>query len=67
MDRMNRRRFLRAMAAGGALYAFGRTPGAALAHASGVGGFTDYKALVCVFLAGGNDSWSMVVPRSQAE
>ena len=29
--------------------------------------FTDYKALVCVFLLGGNDSWSMVVPRRDAE
>jgi uncharacterized protein (DUF1501 family) len=67
MDRMTRRRFLRSMAAGGALYAFGRTPGSILAHAAGTGGFSDYKALVCVFLYGGNDSWSMVVPRSGAE
>jgi len=67
MDRMTRRRFLRSMAAGGALYAFGRTPGSILAHAAGTGGFSDYKALVCVFLYGGNDSWSMVVPRSSAE
>ena len=29
--------------------------------------FSDYKALVCVFLFGGNDSWNMVVPRSSAE
>ncbi len=27
----------------------------------------DYKALVCVFLYGGNDSFNMVVPRSDAE
>ncbi len=26
----------------------------------------DYKALVCIFLAGGNDSFNMVVPRSSA-
>ncbi len=26
------------------------------------GGFSDYKALVCVFLAGGNDSLNMVIP-----
>jgi len=32
-----------------------------------VDGFSDFKALVCVFLLGGNDSWSMVVPRSDAE
>jgi uncharacterized protein (DUF1501 family) len=67
MDRMTRRRFLRAAMAGGLLYAFGRTPGTITAHAAGLGGFSDYKALVCVFLFGGNDSWSMVVPRSTAE
>jgi len=31
------------------------------------GGFSDYKALVCVFLLGGNDSFNMLVPRSDAE
>jgi uncharacterized protein (DUF1501 family) len=31
------------------------------------GGFPDYKALVCVFLFGGNDSFNMLVPRSNAE
>ena len=67
MDRMYRRRFLRALSAGGALYAFGRTPGTIRAQAAGVDGFSDFKALVCVFLVGGNDSWSMVVPRSEAE
>jgi uncharacterized protein (DUF1501 family) len=49
------------------LYAFGRTPGSIFAQAAGVDGFGDYKALVCVFLYGGNDSWSMVVPRADAE
>ena len=29
--------------------------------------FTDYRALVCVFLFGGNDSFNMLVPRSAAE
>ena len=29
--------------------------------------FPDYKALVCVFLFGGNDSFNMLVPRSDAE
>jgi uncharacterized protein (DUF1501 family) len=67
MNRMTRRRFLRAATAGGLLYAFGRTPGTVVAHAAGIDGFSDYKALVCVFLFGGNDSWSMVVPRSVAE
>ena len=27
----------------------------------------DYKALVCVFLAGGNDSFNMLMPRSTSE
>jgi uncharacterized protein (DUF1501 family) len=62
-----RRRFLRAAAAGGVAYAFGRTPGTVYAQAAGTGGFTDYKALVCVFMFGGNDSWNMLVPTSAAE
>jgi uncharacterized protein (DUF1501 family) len=28
--------------------------------------FTDYKALVCVYIAGGNDSWNMLVPYDTA-
>jgi uncharacterized protein (DUF1501 family) len=67
MDRLTRRRFLRAAAAGGLGYAFARTPGVAFAQMAGSAAFTDYKALVCVFLFGGNDSWNMVVPRSTAE
>jgi uncharacterized protein (DUF1501 family) len=67
MDGLTRRRFLRALSTGGFLYAFGRTPGTVTAQAAGLDGFADYKALVCVFLFGGNDSWSMLVPRSDAE
>ena len=37
---MSRRRFLRALSAGGALYAFGRTPGTVWAQSTGVSGFT---------------------------
>ena len=33
----------------------------------GSGPFNDYRALVCVFLFGGNDSFNMLVPRSAAE
>ena len=62
-----RRRFMRALAAGGVAYAFGRTPGTVYAQVAGTGGFSDYKALVCVFMFGGNDSWNMVVPTSTAE
>lgn len=68
MDRFNRRRFLKCAAAGGLAYAFGRTPQAVSATAfSSSAAFTDYKALVCVFLFGGNDSFNMIVPRSAAE
>jgi len=67
MNRITRRRFVQALAAGGLTHAFGRTAGTVQAQAAGTGGFSDYRALVCVFLFGGNDSWSMVVPRSSAE
>jgi len=67
MDRLSRRQFLRALSTGGALYAFGRTPGTVMAQTAAVDAFSDYKSLVCVFLLGGNDSWSVVVPRSDAE
>src|SRR5918993_3485831 len=67
MSRVSRRRFLRALSSGGVLYAFGRTPGTVMAQTAAVDGFADYKALVCVFLQGGNDSWSVVVPRSDTE
>ena len=62
-----RRRFLKAAAAGGLAYALGRTADTVYAQSTGVGGFSDYKALVCLFLFGGNDSWNMVVPTSTAE
>jgi uncharacterized protein (DUF1501 family) len=68
VDRLNRRRFLTCAAAGGLAYAFGRTPQAVSATAfSSSAALADYKALVCVFLFGGNDSFNMVVPRTPAE
>jgi uncharacterized protein (DUF1501 family) len=67
MTDFNRRRLVKALAAGGAAYAFGHVPDTVRAQMSGGGSFTDYKALVCVFLFGGNDSWNMVVPRSPVE
>lgn len=66
MNRL-RRKFIKAASAGGIAYAFGRTPGTVHAQMTGTGGFGDYKALVCLFLFGGNDSWNMVVPTSTAE
>ncbi|MFO1406542.1 MAG: DUF1501 domain-containing protein [Steroidobacteraceae bacterium] len=67
MDPITRRRFLKALGAGGVACALARTPGTVWAQAAGVAGFSDYRSLVCVFLFGGNDSWSMFVPRSDAE
>ncbi len=67
MPKFNRRDFLKASSAA-ASAAFGSTPG--LAYSQIVGGgapFNDYRALVCVFLFGGNDSFNMLVPRSEAE
>jgi uncharacterized protein (DUF1501 family) len=58
---------MRAAAAGGVAFAFGRVPGTVYAQVAGTGGFSDYKALVCLFLFGGNDSWNMLVPTSTAD
>ncbi len=61
---MDRRQFLRASAAA----TLAATPGLTFAQGIGTGApFSDYKALVCVFLFGGNDSFNMLVPRSGAE
>ena len=65
MKTLNRRDFLKTS---GAAALFAATPG--LAYSQVVGGvapFTDYKALVCVFLFGGNDSFNMLVPNTTAE
>jgi uncharacterized protein (DUF1501 family) len=65
MTDMRRRNFLKAS---GAAAAFAACPGAAFSQGIGTSApFDDYKALVCVFLFGGNDSFNMVVPRSNAE
>jgi len=64
MNRLDRRRFLKASAAA----AFAATPGVTFAQGMSTGApFPDYKALVCVFLFGGNDSFNMLVPRSNSE
>ena len=62
---MNRREFLRATGAGAVLAA---SPRIGLTQMiAPPGAFSDYRALVCVFLFGGNDSFNMLVPRSDAE
>ena len=64
---MNRRGFIRAGSAA-ATAAFAATPGVSFSQVIGGGApFDDYRALVCVFLFGGNDSYNMLVPRSDAE
>lgn len=65
MKTLNRRDFLRTSGAAALLAA---TPGLAYSQVVGGGGsFTDYRALVCVFLFGGNDSFNMLVPNTSAE
>ncbi|NNC76759.1 MAG: DUF1501 domain-containing protein [Woeseiaceae bacterium] len=66
MSKLSRRNFLKQSSLAAATFA--ATPGAAYSQVVGTGGsFTDYKALVCVFLFGGNDSFNLLVPHSQAE
>ncbi|NIL95150.1 MAG: DUF1501 domain-containing protein [Woeseiaceae bacterium] len=68
MKKISRRDFLRTSGAAAAAATLAHTPG--LAWSQGVGTmapFADYKALVCVFLHGGNDSFNMLVPNTPAE
>ena len=69
MGKINRRDFIRnGSAIAAATAAFGHYPGAAFAQGVGTGApFNDYKALVCVFMYGGNDCFNMLVPTSNAE
>jgi uncharacterized protein (DUF1501 family) len=60
---VDRRGFMRAMGVAAATPMMGSMMQAAYA----AGPFTDYKALVCVFLSGGNDSHNMVIPLNAAE
>lgn len=68
--RHHRRRFLQglgALVAGGtasALFPQLQLMGHALAATPGPG---EYRALVCIFLYGGNDSYNMLIPRAQDE
>ena len=65
MKTLNRRDFLRTS---GAAAVFAATPGLAYSQVIGSSAsFTDYRALVCVFLHGGNDSFNMLVPNTTAE
>ena len=72
IDRRSRRDFLRhlacAAASGGiaAMVPQFRMMGSALAATASPDSLSGYKALVCIYLAGGNDSWNMLVPYDQA-
>ena len=65
MIRVNRREFLKASGAGMAAAALPLT--GLTQMIAPAGSYSDYRALVCVFLFGGNDSFNMLVPRSDAE
>lgn len=62
-----RRQFFKSMAGASAIAAMPQGGMAFWSQSSAVHSFSDYKALVCVFLYGGNDSWNTVAPYSNAE
>lgn len=63
-NNVNRRQFMKLLAKGGAAGALGSVGQLALMNeaAAAAPGFSDYKALVCVFMYGGNDSFNMLIP-----
>jgi uncharacterized protein (DUF1501 family) len=64
---MHRRNFMLGSCASAAALLTAR-PGSALSQMIATSApFSDYRALVCVYLFGGNDSYNMLVPRSAAE
>ncbi len=68
MKKIDRRDFLRTSGAAAAAAALAGTPGLAYTQVVGTAApFDDYRALVCVFLHGGNDSFNMLVPNTDAE
>ena len=69
MALINRREFLRGSGAGAAVTAaLAAYPYPVVSQTIGTSTpFPDYKALVCVFLIGGNDSFNVLIPRSNAE
>lgn len=65
MSSMNKRQFLKASAALG--LGTGLAPFAQLSALAQVAPVEDYRALVCIFMYGGNDSNNMLVPYEPAE
>lgn len=67
---MNRRDWLKAiLAAGVGASTFGATAGQMrlLSNVAQQTRFSDYKALICIFLYGGNDSYNMLVPTDASD
>ena len=70
MKKMNRRKFCKNLVKSSLVgtSVFGTLGSLTMANAmTKQQSFDDYKALVCVFLAGGNDAFNMVTPRSDDE
>ena len=57
---MKRRRFLKNILSAGTLGMFGVSTSPLIASTPS---FSDYKALVCILLDGGNDAWNTFVPK----
>jgi len=66
-ERMKRRELLALAGPTAAAFLLARPYDAIGQMVGGSAPFNDYRALVCVFLFGGNDSFNMLVPRSAAE
>ncbi len=63
-SKINRRKFMQYLAAGGAAGTFGSVSQLAMMKQAVAAepGFSEYKALVCVFMLGGNDGFNMLIP-----
>lgn len=68
-NKIDRREFMKLLARGSAAGALGSIGQLALMNeaAAAAPDFDGYKALVCVFLHGGNDSFNMFIPSQQSE
>ena len=64
---LNRRRLLQHSGHLGLLTAGSTLLPLGLARRASAQNASDYRAMVCILLAGGNDSYNMLVPRSDAE
>lgn len=67
MTILNRRGFLKRGCDALAMAAFARSLGALNFATTASAQSSDYKALVCIFMFGGNDANNMIIPHEQAE